>query len=186
VRTHFFWIAVSSISLAAMASPAQAEVKDASPSGFTIENSVEVPVDAVTTWRVLVSDVDSWWPKDHTWWGKASKLTIDPRAGGCFCEIAQGRQAQHMQVVFADPPRLLRMSGGLGPLQGMGLSGVLEWRLSAIDGGTRIVLWYRAGGYAPDDLSKLAPAVDSVQALQLGGLANNLRHRSEKHIKHPP
>ena len=63
--------------------------------------------------------------EDHTWWGRASRLSIDARAGGCFCEIAGKRQAQHMQVVFADPGKLLRMSGGLGPLQGMGLSGVL-------------------------------------------------------------
>ncbi len=90
-----------------------------------------------------------------------------------------------MQVVLADPGKLLRMSGGLGPLQGMGLAGVLEWRLSAIDGGTRIVLWYRAGGYTPDDLSKFAPVVDHVQGLQLDGLANYLRHRSDKPLARP-
>jgi hypothetical protein len=82
--------------------------------------------------------------------------------------------------VFADPGKLLRMSGGLGPLQGMGASGTLEFRLTAIDNGTRIVLWYRAGGYTADDLSKLAPVVDRVQALQLGGLVNRLRSRSGK------
>jgi len=85
-----------------------------------------------------------------------------------------------MQVVFVDPPRLLRMIGGLGPLQGMGLSGVLEWRMTAVEGGTRITLWYRAGGYAPDDLGKLAAVVDGVQALQLGGLADYLRARNPK------
>ena len=178
-------IAVASMSMAVMTTPVQAVVKDASASGFTIENSADVAVDAATAWRVLVGDVDSWWPKDHTWWGQASRLTIDARAGGCFCETAGNRQAQHMQVTFADPNRLLRMSGGLGPLQGMGLSGILEFRLTAIDSGTRIVLWYRAGGYTPDDLSKFAAVVDGVQALQLGGLVNDLRNRSGQTIKHP-
>jgi len=98
-------IAALSISMAALASPAQAVVKDAAASGFTIENSVDVPVDPATAWRVLVGGVDSWWPREHTWWGSASKLTIDPRAGGCFCETAGARQAQHMQVVFAEPRR---------------------------------------------------------------------------------
>jgi len=168
-------IALVSMSTAMLALPVRAEVKDASASGFTIENSVVVPLDASTAWQALVGNVDSWWPKDHTWWGRASRLTIDPRAGGCFCEVAGDRQAQHMQVVLADPPGLLRMIGGLGPLQGIGLSGVLEWRMTAVDGGTRITLRYRAGGYAPDDLSKLAAAVDGVQALQLGGLAKYLR-----------
>lgn len=156
-------------------SPALAEVKDATPSGFTVENSADVPADAATAWKVLIEDVDSWWPKDHSWWGKASTLSIEARAGGCLCEKAGNQQAQHMQVVFADPGKLLRMTGGLGPLQGMGLSGTLEFRLTTISTGTRIVLWYRAGGYTPDDLSKLAPVVDRVQALQLGGLAARLR-----------
>jgi hypothetical protein len=165
---------------AVLALPVRAEVKDATASGFTVENSSVVAVDAATAWQALVGSVDSWWPKDHTWWGRSGKLTIDAHAGGCFCEVAGERQAQHMQVVFADPPRLLRMIGGLGPLQGMGLSGVLEWRMTAVDGGTRITVWYRAGGYSPDDLGKLAAVVDSVQALQLGGLANYLRDRIPK------
>jgi hypothetical protein len=65
-------------------------------------------------------------------------------------------------------------------MQGMGLSGILEWRLKAADGGTRITLWYRAGGYSPADLRQLAPVVDRVQGLQLGGLANYLRVQSGK------
>jgi uncharacterized protein YndB with AHSA1/START domain len=178
-------IALISISTAVAALPVQAEVKDASPSGFTIENSAVVPVDASTAWQALVGSVDSWWPKDHTWWGRASRLSIDARAGGCFCEIAGDRQAQHMQVVFADPQKLLRMIGGLGPLQGMGVSGVLEWRMTPVDGGTQITLWYRAGGYTPEDLSKLAPVADRVQALQLAGLANYLRDRTAKPSKQP-
>jgi hypothetical protein len=58
----------------------------------------------------------------------------------------------------------------------MGLHGVLEFRLSAAEGGgTTIVMFYRAGGYTTDDLTKLAPVVDGVQAQQLGGLSAYLR-----------
>jgi hypothetical protein len=68
------------------------------------------------------------------------------------------------------------MTGGLGPLQGMGLHGALEFRLSPTEsGGTTVTMFYRAGGYTPDDLSAFAPVVDQVQALQLGGLATYLR-----------
>jgi uncharacterized protein YndB with AHSA1/START domain len=154
--------------------PAGAEVQDASPSGFTLENRVEVAVDAATAWKALVEDVDAWWPKDHTWWGAESRLSIEPRAGGCFCERKGDAEAQHLMVTFVDPPKLLRLSGGLGPLQGMGLQGVLEFRLAPTPGGTAITLFYRVGGYTPDDLSRFAPVVDSVQALQLGGLAVHL------------
>jgi hypothetical protein len=84
-----------------------------------------------------------------------------------------------MTVVFVDPGRTLRLVGGLGPLQGMGLDGALEFRLAANEnGGTRITMWYRAGGYTPDDLSKFAPVVDQVMAGQLGGLAKLLRVRA--------
>lgn len=161
--------------LATVATGAPAAVKDAAPAGFTVENTVVVPVDAEAAWRGLVGDVDRWWPKDHTWWGAASRLSIDARAGGCFCEIGGARQAQHMVVAYVDPQRLLRMTGGLGPLQGMGLHGALEWRLAPAEGGTRITLHYRVGGYTPDDLSKFAPVVDRVQAQQLGALAAHLR-----------
>lgn len=161
--------------LALLCAPAAlAEVKDAGRQGFTVENVRVVAVDPATAWAGFVEEVDRWWPKDHTWWGEASTLSIEPRAGGCFCETDGGREARHMAVVFVDPGKLMRMTGGLGPLQGMGLHGALEWRFEAVETGTRITMRYRAGGYSPDDLSSFAPIVDQVQALQLGGLADHL------------
>ena len=168
----------SCVALASLATldGAPAAVIDATANGFTIENTVEVPADAMTAWKALVDDVGTWWPRDHTWWGEASELTIEPRAGGCFCERNGAQQAQHLQVTFVDPGKLLRFTGGLGPLQGMGLNGVLEFRLApGADGGTAITLFYRAGGYTPDDLKGFAAVVDQVQAQQLGGLADHLR-----------
>ena len=173
-------VAVVAPLLLLMAGVAPAKVKDATAGGFTVENEQVVPVDADTAWKALVDDIDRWWPKDHTWWGKASTLSLQARAGGCFCEIAGAKQAQHMQVTFVDPGKTLRMVGGLGPLQGMGLGGALEFRFAPADGGgTKITLYYRAGGYSPDDLSKFAPVVDQVQGLQLGGLADFLRAKAK-------
>jgi hypothetical protein len=170
----------SCVALASLAvfHPAPAAVIDAAANGFTIENRVEVPADVMAAWKALVDDVGEWWPRDHTWWGEASELTIEPRAGGCFCERYGAQQAQHLQVAFVDPGKLLRLTGGLGPLQGMGLHGVLEFRLApGANGGTAITLYYRAGGYTPDDLASFAPVVDQVQAQQLNGLAEYLRAR---------
>ena len=157
---------------------AQAKVVDQAANGFTVENSQWVPTDPATSWKAFVEDVGKWWPADHTWWGDASKLSISQKVGGCFCEINGLQQASHMTVVFVDPGKTMRMTGGLGPLQGMGLNGALEWRFAEENGGTRITLWYRAGGYTPDDLTKFVPVVDQVQGLQLGGLADYLRKQA--------
>lgn len=155
--------------------PAKAAVKDSSASGFTLLNQADVPVDTATAWRALVNDVDKWWPSDHTWWGDARRLSIVAKPGGCFCERHGKQQAQHLVVTLVDPGRTLRLRGGLGPLEGMGLDGTLEFRLQPMaEGGTRITMWYRVGGYTPDDLAAFAPVVDRVQAQQLRGLADFL------------
>lgn len=153
-----------------LVAPAQAEIRDRTSGGFTVENSALIHAPAAEVWQAMTADVDRWWPKDHTWWGAASTLSIETRAGGCFCEMAGEQQAQHLQVVFVDPRKTLRMSGGLGPMQGMGLHGMAEWTLSAEGNTTRVTWRYRAGGYTPDDLSGIAPVVDKVQAQQLNGL----------------
>jgi hypothetical protein len=147
----------------------------ATSSGMVVENVQVVPVDPATAWASLVGEVNRWWPRDHTWWGSESQLSLDATAGGCFCEVAGTRQAKHLEVAFVDPPAHLRMLGGLGPFQGMGLHGALDWRLESVEGGTRISFRYQVGGYTPDDVGKIAPIVDQVQALQLGGLADYLR-----------
>ena len=157
---------------------ALAEVLDATPLGFTVSNRVAVPVTAAEAWDALVNDIDAWWPRDHTWWDSDSTLTIDAVAGGCFCErtgdTTDDRQARHLEVAFVDPEHLLRLLGGLGPLQGLGLHGVLEFRLTPAGTGTSIEMWYRTGGYVAEDLVALAPIVDAVQAQQVQGLADFL------------
>ena len=158
--------------------PAQARVLDSSPQGFTVQNVVTVPNTPAESWRALVEDVDRWWPKDHSWWGAEGRFSIEPRAGGCFCERAGAREALHMSVSFVDPGQLLRLTGGLGPLQGMGLNGAMEFRLKPVEGGTEITLHYVAGGYTTQDLVKFAPIVDQVQGIQLGGLRDWLKARA--------
>lgn len=160
--------------LALASSPAAAEVLDRSTRGFTLSNTVEVPVSPAKAWQALVEDVGQWWPADHTWFGDAAALSIEARAGGCFCERSGDREAAHMQVAYVEPGKLLRMLGALGPLQGMGLNGALDWKFEAIEGGTRITMWNRVGGYTPDDLGAFAEVVDRVKAQQLSGLAEHL------------
>ncbi len=155
--------------------PAPAEVLSSSAAGFALEQRIEVATDPQRTWRALIEDIGAWWPRDHTWWGEESTLSLEARAGGCFCERAGERSAEHLRVVFADAPNTLRLLGGLGPLQGMGLNGALEFSISAReDGGSEVRMRYTVGGYSASDLSTLAPVVDRVQGLQLDGLRAHL------------
>ena len=160
--------------------PALGTVTTSSDLGFVVERSVTVPADAATSWRELVRPA-AWWQSRHTWSGDAANLTLDPRAGGCFCEsLPQAKDmtargaAEHMRVIQAAPGRMLRMSGALGPLQGEAARGTMTITLTPLAEGTTIKLEYVVGGYMRMKPAQLAAAVDGVLRAQLAGLAARL------------
>ena len=122
----------------------------------------------------MADDGYEWWVKGHTWYGDANNLVLDAKAGGCFCEISGDNQVMHMLVTFVKPGEEVKMVGGLGPLQMMGIHGSMSWRFEAMDGGTRITQTYNVTGYAPGGLSDLADIVDAVQTGQLNALIAKL------------
>lgn len=152
-----------------------AEVKYISESGFIIENTLEVTSSSQKAWNALVNDINLWWPKDHTWWGKNTTLSIQPEAGGCFCEKMGENSAEHMRISFVEPYKLLRMTGGLGPLQGMGMYGSLDWRFVESDKSTTVTLSYSVQGINPNGFEQLAPIVDKVQHSQLKRLVDFIK-----------
>lgn len=152
-----------------------AKVDAVSDHGFIIENIIETDASVPQSWRALVSNVDAWWPKDHSWW--RGTFSIDAAAGGCFCEKSGNASAQHMAISFVEPDKQLTMTGGLGPLQNMGVYGALNWQFTHLPdtNKTRIIMRYQVQGFAPDGFASLAPIVDSVQAQQLNALADYLK-----------
>jgi hypothetical protein len=159
----------------AAAAPADAEVIDASPAGMTTHGVARVAATPAQAWAVLVTPA-RYWNAEHSWSGDAANMTLDPRAGGCFCEALpkQGGSVRHMQVIFARPDDELRMSGALGPFQTEAVTGVLTVTLKPIAGGTEIAWDYKLGGYTRLNLVELAPVVDGVVGEQLGRLADLL------------
>lgn len=153
---------------------ARAEVLEATAGGFRIQVVREVTAAPALSYDQFLA-VAEWWDPAHTYFGRAENLSIEPEPGGCFCERDGGRAVLHMTVSYIDPGAELRMLGGLGPLQGMGLHGAMVWRFEPLpDGGTRIVHDYRVGGYAPGGLRAMAAAVDRVQSGQVDRLAARL------------
>lgn len=150
------------------ARPASAEVLDVAPGGFTIKVVVTVAAPAAQAYRTAVERVGSWWSSDHTFSGSAANLSIEAAPGGCWCEkLASGGGVRHMTVVYADPGKMIRFSGGLGPLQTMAVTGAMQWSFDQVGATTTIEVTYKVGGYAPGGLEPLSKAVDGVLTLQM-------------------
>lgn len=167
-------LAVAACLAGLSAAPARAAVLDAATGGFTSRNTAVIAAPPALVYQALAEEFGQWWDPAHSYFGDGKNFHLDARPGGAWIEDAgDGRAVQHMQVINADPGKLLRLSGGLGPLQEMGVVGVLTWQLNPAqagtdaDAGTEVVLTYAVGGYHPQGLDTLAPIVDMVLAGQL-------------------
>lgn len=155
---------------------ATANVNFANTNGFSITNSSNSSAPVETVYSHFVQHIDMWWPKDHTWW--KGTLSIDEKAGGCFCEISDNESAAHMQIAFIEPNKKVVMTGGLGPFQEMGVHGALTWLFTPTDNGTKVTLTYHASGpiqfngvlASNEEAANLVNVVDKVQAQQLNAL----------------
>lgn len=165
--------------LALVASASQAEVVSADAGGFTVRNSVTVAVTPAEVYGRFL-EVSAWWDPAHTWSGDSGNLSIEPKGGGCFCEtLADGGSVQHMEVVYVAPGSMVRMSGGLGPLQDAGVAGALTWTFTPEDGGCLIEFVYNVVGRTEGGFEAWANPVDSVLSLQLQRLADSIESRPE-------
>jgi uncharacterized protein YndB with AHSA1/START domain len=153
--------------LSLLSSGARAEVVDSAAGGFTVKQTVTVAAPAAKAWAALI-DIRSWWDKSHTWSGDAANLSLEPAPSGCFCEkLPGGGGVRHMTVVYVEPNKLLRLSGGLGPLQDLAVAGAMTFKLTEAQGKTTLEMTYKIGGYAPTGLAALAKPVDGVLGEQL-------------------
>ena len=155
----------------AIAVPAHAEVKASAPDGLVLQYKGQVPLVRAETWKRLVA-LGSWWSDAHTYSGSASNMTIDPMAGGCWCETWPGGEIEHGRVVLAMPDQMLRLSAALGPLQDLGVTGALTVTLE--DGpaaSTTGITWdYKVVGSSLSNLTPIAKLVDGVMQEQFDRL----------------
>ncbi|WP_405053707.1 SRPBCC family protein [Sphingobium sp. SJ10-10] len=159
---------------AAMVAPAHCAVTGSSDVGFVAENSVDVSADAATVYRLLGQPA-RWWNGQHSYSGDPANLSLDPVAGGCFCEKVPGKDGkagsvEHGRVIYAAPDKQLRLSGALGPLQAEAVTGTLTFDIAPTGKGVRVGMSYVVGGYMRMGASKIAPLVDRVLTEQLQGL----------------
>lgn len=168
-------LAIAYMATALLLAPAaRAEVTEASSSAFLIQAEAEVAATPEKLWRDLTR-IERWWSSAHTYSGDASRLRLDARAGGCWCERwGNGQSVEHARVVLVmehEGVRTLRAAGGLGPLQEMGVSGVLTFNVAPHANGAKLTLTYRVTGDPSLNLSAIAPLVDRVLMEQFGRLS---------------
>ena len=144
------------------ASSAPGKVASQSANGFVVTHETYVAVEPKAAYDAFVK-IGAWWNDAHSFSGAAKNISIEPKAGGCWCEtLADGGSVRHMTVVHAQPGALLVFSGGLGPLQFMGVAGSMKISFEARDEGTHVTLIYAVGGYDSDNFKDIPKAVDGV------------------------
>jgi uncharacterized protein YndB with AHSA1/START domain len=169
-------VALALLALAPMTS--LAEVKSSKPDGFLIEQRIIVKADAQASWAALLQP-SRWWSPGHTWSGSAANLSLEPKAGGCFCERWPEGEVEHARVVFLRKGQLLRMEGAFGPMQPMAVEGIVEFKLTPGKDGTQIDMSYRVTGGSDSALDQIAAPADGMFTEQMTGLKQLLDTQGE-------
>ena len=156
-----------------------AEVTASAPGTGIVEDQF-VTVDAHAR---KVSDTvrrpQSSWNPEHTYSGKTANLYMDAQSTGCFCGAGRRGSVEHTHIVYVQPGRIIRMTGGLGPLQAEAVNATLAFKLDWKGRATKVTMTYVVGGYMRQGGETLAPLVDRVLGDQLKRLkaAARRRHR---------
>lgn len=173
---HFLRLSILLLVWLAVPREAAAIVVDSTDNGFTVRHEILIGCHPDSIFRYLTRDVSKWWDPAHTWSGKAENLVIQTKANGCFCEkLENGGSVKHMSVVFVEPGKLLRLQGGLGPLQMLAVVGTLTFEIIPSVPAPRVSVIYTVGGYSPSGLKHIAPVVDQV----LGDQVKRLKDYAE-------
>jgi arylamine N-acetyltransferase len=153
---------------------AHAKVVAHSATGFVVEHQVDLKTDANSAYDAF-TQLGSWWSSSHSFSGDAKNITIDTKPGGCWCEtLPNGGFVKHMDIVHAAPGKMLVFSGGLGPLQFMGVAGsmTVSFQTAKATSVTTMKLRYDVGGRDDKNFEDISKAVDGVLAEQIARYKN--------------
>lgn len=146
---------------------ASADVLSVSANGFEVKETVHVAASSDKSFAALL-EPSRWWASEHTFSGNAANLTLDARAGGCWCEsLPGGGSVEHLHVIFVSPGKVIRLRGALGPFQALAVEGVMNWTVKPNGNGSDISVSYAIGGYSKDGFDALSKAADQVLGVQI-------------------
>lgn len=162
------------------ATAARASVVETGANGFAIAVTAHVAAAPDAVFATLIHP-ETWWNPAHTFSGSAANLTMDARAGGCFCEIWKQGSVRHATVAYAQPDKVLRLRGPFGPFQGQGVASALTFTLKPEGEGTALKLEDIVGGYIKGGFTGWPQAADGM----LTDLVAHLKARAEANAKRP-
>ncbi len=165
----FLRVAVIAV-LATLGCAANAAVVDTAESGFDIQQTVHIAASPAKVYAALIVPA-KWWNSEHTFSQSAANLSLSAKAGGCFCEKWAQGSVQHAVVVDAEPGKVLRLHGALGPFQGSGVASALTFIAeSRRGGGTDVMLDNSIGGYMKGGFGNWPTLADVMLAEQMARL----------------
>ncbi len=157
-----------------------AEIKASAKDGFHVNLEVEVTVDRKIAYDAFVSDLAKWWDGSHSYSSDAKNLSMDLKQKCMLERLPNGGFVRHMEIVYLQPGKMLRMTGGLGPLQGMGATGALNISFSESEGKTTVRLNYVVHGPSFQNFDKMAKPVEGVLAGQMNRFKKYCNSLGEK------
>lgn len=147
-----------------------AEVTQTSSNGFQIKHVCVVEAGPDQAFEKFVKEFNHWYDVNHSYSGKAENLSIDLEKHCMLEKLPGGGFVRHMEIVYYQPGKVIRMNGGLGPLQGLGVYGALTFEFQPVEGSpekTQVTLNYCVSGAEFLRLDKIATPVESVLGMQL-------------------
>jgi uncharacterized protein YndB with AHSA1/START domain len=160
---------VTVLVLTSLGCAANAAVVDTAPAGFDIQQTVHIAASPAKVYAALIVPA-KWWNSAHTFSQSAANLSLSAKAGGCFCEKWVQGSVEHATVVDAEPGKVLRLRGALGPFQGSGVASALTFTLKKAEGGTDVILDNSIGGYMKGGFGNWPTLADVMLAEQMARL----------------
>ena len=169
MRTLIFACAALVVAIAG-AGAAFADVSDVSPTGFQLKITAHIAAPPDKVFAAIIQPA-KWWSPAHTYSKSAANLSIDAKAGGCFCEmLGDGGSVEHLSVASVFPGKLLRMRGALGPFQAHGVEGAMTWSLEPAGSETNLTVTYDVGGHMAGGFGEWPKLANGMVSEQVGRL----------------
>lgn len=144
-----------------------ADVTQSYEDGFVITIVRTTTLSPDKAYSRFVDDFASWYDASHSYTEDAKNLSLDLEKQCMLEKLPDGGFVRHMEIAIHQPGVMLRLTGGLGPLQRRGVSGALTVNFRKVDEKTEVAMSYYVCGAKFLQLPMIAEPVDQVLTGQM-------------------